>query len=80
MESTRMGLTTGYQGSDGRAYSDLLSEWEVHVGRILQNLEEMIGNLETNAKEVSKNQQAANESIQNVRAKGNATYSALMGS
>ncbi|MGW0812782.1 WXG100 family type VII secretion target [Streptomyces viridiviolaceus] len=80
VENTRTGLNTGYQGSDGRAYSDLLAEWEVQVGKILGNLEEMITNLQTNATEVAKNQHAANEAIRNVRAKGHAAYSTLMGS
>ncbi|MER7539029.1 hypothetical protein ABTX77_30225 [Streptomyces sp. NPDC097704] len=79
VESTRIDLNTGYKGSDGRAYSELIGDWETQVDKILGNLDEMIVNLQTNVQEVNRNQQAVNEAINNARATGNPTYHALMG-
>ncbi|MFH8625919.1 hypothetical protein ACH4A8_29215 [Streptomyces vietnamensis] len=79
VEATRIDLNAGYKGSDGRAYSDLIEDWEIQVDKILVNLDEMITNLRTNVQEVNKNQQAVNEAIRNARGNGDATYHALMG-
>lgn len=57
------GLKTGYQGSDGYRYNDLLAEWQNKAQTILTNLSNMITSLETNAAEVAKNQAQANEAI-----------------
>ncbi|GGT64293.1 hypothetical protein GCM10010207_74390 [Streptomyces atratus] len=76
VEATGTGLTTGYQGSDGRAYRDLIVQWDGQCGKILDNLKHMIDTLTTSLSEIDKNQQASNDAIRNA---GNSTYHTLMG-
>lgn len=84
VEETRMTLASGYRGSDGAAYRDLIVRWEKQCERILRNLDTMIEALRTNDAEVNKNQQMSNEAIRNAAAKAGGhdhgpAYNALMG-
>ncbi|MEV7080016.1 hypothetical protein AB0N88_15915 [Streptomyces sp. NPDC093516] len=85
VEATRNALTTGYQGSDGRAYAELIMQWEARCKKITDNLEHMINTLTTSLSEIDKNQQASNEAIRAAAAQSNsthgsgATYNTLMG-
>ncbi|MEU6290886.1 WXG100 family type VII secretion target [Streptomyces sp. NPDC046988] len=79
VETTKMNLASGYQGSDGRAYTELIAQWEGQCNIIVANLNKMIETLNTNDQEVNKNQASANEAIRNASQKSNGAYNALMG-
>ncbi|WP_030186757.1 WXG100 family type VII secretion target [Streptomyces violaceorubidus] len=79
VEATKANLATGYQGSDGHAFTQLVAQWEGQCDIILKSLEEMIDALNTNDQEVNKNQQQANDAIRNASQKTGAAFSALMG-
>ncbi len=79
VESTKNNLATGYQGSDGLAYLELIGKWERQCKVITDNLERMIDALNTNEQEVTKNQQQSNDAIRHASQKSDAAFSALMG-
>ncbi|MFJ7495165.1 hypothetical protein ACIQZB_29000 [Streptomyces sp. NPDC097727] len=75
VEATKTNLTAGYQGSDGRAYTALIAQWEGQCDVIVANLHKMIDALNTNDQEVNKNQQQAHEAMR----KASSAYNTLIG-
>ncbi|MEU9994521.1 hypothetical protein [Streptomyces sp. NPDC050848] len=79
VEATRLTLTNGYGGSDGAAFSQLVTQWQEKVGVITMNLEQMIEELQKTLREHGKQQQFANEQVALASSQSNAVYNTLSG-
>ncbi|MGW2034741.1 hypothetical protein [Streptomyces spinosus] len=79
VEATRNSLATGYQGTDGKKFGDLVHEWEKQVDIVLRNLEGMIDKLNTSLSEHQKVQGSANEDINAAYQQSEAIFDQLTG-
>ncbi|MGW3496381.1 hypothetical protein [Streptomyces sp. NPDC001020] len=79
VEATRNNLRTGYQGSDGMAYGDLIQLWEGQADSILRGLREMIDSLNLTLSSMQKNQGSSNESINHAYQEANTVFDQLTG-
>jgi hypothetical protein len=63
VDSTRSTLGSGYQGSDGGQYGQLLGQWDGQCNVILKNLEDVIDRLNQSLTEHHKTQGSSNDQI-----------------
>jgi uncharacterized protein YukE len=80
VDGTRAGLAPGYGGEDGRAYGQLLEQWDAQCNVILKNLEDMIDKLNTSLQHHHKTQGSANDAINQAFSKADAAFQDLVGS
>jgi uncharacterized protein YukE len=79
VDSTRATLSSGYQGSDGGAFGDLLVKWDDQANIILKNLQDMIDKLNTSLVEHNKTQGSSNEAINAAYQQSDSIFNQLTG-
>ncbi|KUJ41124.1 hypothetical protein ACWDR2_27695 [Streptomyces sp. NPDC003631] len=80
VDGTRATLSSGYQGSDGGQYGQLLQQWDEQVNVILRNLEDMVDKLNTSLVEHGKTQGSSNDAINQAYNSSDAVFHQLTGS
>ncbi|MFJ4152950.1 hypothetical protein ACIP10_36010 [Streptomyces galbus] len=79
VESTRMTLSSHYQGADGGAFQNLVKAWEAQAAIILKNVEDMVDRLNETLRENGLQQGANNESIERNYQQSQAVFDSLVG-
>ncbi|MEU6537082.1 hypothetical protein [Streptomyces sp. NPDC047000] len=79
VDATRAHLATGYQGTDGNAFGQLLEAWDHQANVILKNLEEMVDALNRSLAEHNKTQGSASDSINQAYGQAQAAFDQLAG-
>ncbi|MCX4402988.1 hypothetical protein ACFV8Z_25770 [Streptomyces sp. NPDC059837] len=80
VDGTRATLSSGYQGSDGGQYGQLLQQWDDQVNVILRNLEDMVDKLNTSLVEHGKAQGSSNDAINQAYNASDSAFHQLTGS
>jgi early secretory antigenic target protein ESAT-6 len=63
VESTRTNLASGYKGSDGKSFQDLVTSWESQCDIVLKNLQDMIHTLDSTLASQHQQQGSSNDSV-----------------
>ncbi|CAM5235467.1 hypothetical protein [Streptomyces fumanus] len=79
VESTRMTLSSHYQGADGGSFQSLVKAWEDQAAVILKNVEDMIDKLNETLRENGLQQGASNETIERTYQESQAVFDSLVG-
>lgn len=79
VESTRHNLASGYKGTDGGAFGDLINGWEQQCDVILTNLRDMVDKLNTTLQKQHQQQGSSNEQINQAYNQSEAVFNALHG-
>ncbi|MFF7334899.1 hypothetical protein ACIQU5_11985 [Streptomyces sp. NPDC090306] len=79
VDSTRSTLGSGYQGSDGGQYGQLLTQWDNQCNVILKNLEDVIDRLNQSLAEHQKTQGSSNDSINQAYNSAQSAFDQLVG-
>ena len=79
VESTRFNLASGYKGSDGKAFGDLIDRWEGKADIILRNLRDMIEKLNQTLIAHNQQQGSSNEHINQAYSQSESVFEALHG-
>ncbi|MFI1398191.1 hypothetical protein [Streptomyces sp. NPDC020681] len=79
VETTKLSLTTGYQGSDGGRFQSLVTAWEAKATTILKSLEEMIETLNETLREQGLQQGSANTKVEQAYQEAQGVYDQLTG-
>ncbi|MGW1411550.1 hypothetical protein [Streptomyces sp. NPDC002403] len=77
VQGTRANLSSGYGGSDGGSYGNLLDQWDRNVDTILANLDRMVDELNTTLQEHGLTQGSASDSIDAEFARSTAVFDEL---
>ncbi|CAL9585583.1 MULTISPECIES: hypothetical protein [Streptomyces] len=80
VENTKHGLVSALQGSDGRAFQNLLDSWDEHAEIISVNLQAMIDQLNQTLRDQGLTQGASNEAINEAYNQSQTIFDNLMGS
>ncbi|WP_345430102.1 WXG100 family type VII secretion target [Actinoallomurus vinaceus] len=79
VESTRFNLASGYKGSDGQAFQDLVNSWEQQADVILKNLQDMVDKLNQTLTSQHQQQGSSNDQINQGYQQAQAVFNALHG-
>lgn len=79
VESTRFNLASGYKGSDGKLFGDLVNNWEQQADVILGNLRDMIDKLNQTLTAHHQQQGSSNDQINQAYSQSQAVFEALHG-
>jgi uncharacterized protein YukE len=79
VDGTRATLSSGYQGSDGGQFGQLLQQWDDQANVILKNLEDMIDKLNTSLQQHSKTQGSSNDAINQAYNQSDSVFHQLTG-
>ena len=79
VESTRMNLSSGYKGSDGGAFGDLVNGWEQKCDVILSNLRDMVEKLNQTLTSQHQQQGSSNDQINQAYNQSQSVFDALHG-
>lgn len=79
VESTRFNLASGYKGSDGKLFGDLVNNWEQQADVILGNLRDMIDKLNHTLTAHHQQQGSSNDQINQAYSQSQAVFEALHG-
>ncbi|MFD7080669.1 hypothetical protein ACFYXV_32095 [Streptomyces sp. NPDC002181] len=79
VEATRFSLSSGYQGSDGHSFQNLITAWEKQADIILKNLQDMIDALNETLTKHGLQQGSSNEAINQAYQQSEAIFDALTG-
>jgi uncharacterized protein YukE len=79
VDGTRSTLGSGYQGSDGGQYGQLLTQWDGQCNVILKNLEDVIDRLNQSLTEHQKTQGSSNDSINQAFNSSQSAFDQLVG-
>lgn len=79
VESTRHNLASGYKGSDGGAFGDLVNNWEQQCDVILTNLRDMVDKLNQTLSSQHQQQGSSNDQINQAYNQSQSVFDALHG-
>ncbi|MGW1781779.1 WXG100 family type VII secretion target [Streptomyces sp. NPDC002143] len=79
LENTKANLATSHQGSDGKAYQDLLALWDEQAEVISRNLRDMINTLNETLRQQGIAQGSANDSVNQAYNQSQSVFDALSG-
>ncbi|MCX4765865.1 hypothetical protein OG562_33790 [Streptomyces sp. NBC_01275] len=79
LENTKLNLAKGHQGSDGKAYQELLALWDEQAEVISRNLRDMIDTLNETLKQQGIAQGSANDSVNQAYNQSQSVFDALSG-
>ena len=79
VESTRMNLSSHYQGRDGGSYQNLIKDWEAQADIILKNVEDMVDALNQTLVEQGRQQGASSETIERAYQESQSVFDTLSG-
>ncbi|GAB3976069.1 hypothetical protein GCM10029978_061890 [Actinoallomurus acanthiterrae] len=79
VEATRFNLASGYKGSDGQAFQDLVNSWEQQADVILKNLQDMVDKLNQTLTAQHQQQGSSNDQINQGYQQAQAVFNALHG-
>jgi uncharacterized protein YukE len=79
VESTRFNLASGYKGSDGKQFGDLVNNWEQQADVILTNLRDMIDKLNQTLASQHQQQGSSNDQINQAYSQSQSVFNALHG-
>ncbi|NBM15788.1 hypothetical protein [Streptomyces sp. GC420] len=79
VESMKHNLASGLKGSDGKAYQDLLKQWDDQAEVISVNVREMIDTLNETLRTQGLTQGSSNEAINQAYSGSQAVFDALKG-
>jgi uncharacterized protein YukE len=79
VDSTASTLASGYQGSDGAQYTQLLAQWDGQANIILKNLQDMINQLNTTLQQHGKTQGSSNDAINQAYSQADSIFDQLAG-
>jgi uncharacterized protein YukE len=77
VEATRHNLASGYKGSDGGAFGDLVNGWEQKCDVILGNLRDMVDKLNVTLQKQHAQQNSSNEQINQAYNQAQSVFDAL---
>jgi len=77
VESTRQNLASGYRGSDGGAFGQLVNDWEEKCDVILGNLRDMVDKLNTTLSKQQQQQGSSNDQINQAYNQAQSVFNAL---
>lgn len=80
VESTKHGMMSALQGSDGGAFQKLLDSWDEHAEIISKNLQDMINQLNETLRAKGMTQGSSNEAINQAYSQSQTIFDGLMGS
>jgi uncharacterized protein YukE len=79
VEATRFNLASGYKGSDGQAFQDLVTSWEQQADVVLKNLQDMVDKLNQTLTSQHQQQGSSNDQINQGYQQAQAVFNALHG-
>ena len=79
VESTRHNLASGYKGSDGQKFGDLVNNWEQQCDIILKNLRDMVDKLNQTLTSQHQQQGSSNDQINQAYSQAQSVFDALHG-
>jgi early secretory antigenic target protein ESAT-6 len=79
VESTRYNLASGYKGSDGQKFGELVNNWEQQADVILSNLRDMIDKLNQTLASQHQQQGSSNDQINQAYNQSQSVFNALHG-
>jgi early secretory antigenic target protein ESAT-6 len=79
VESTRYNLASGYKGSDGKLFGDLVNNWEQQADVILSNLRDMIDKLNQTLTSQHQQQGSSNDQINQAYNQSQSVFNTLHG-
>jgi uncharacterized protein YukE len=79
VESTRHNLASGYKGSDGQKFGDLVNSWEQQADVILRNLQDMVDKLNQTLAKQQQQQGSSNDQINQSYHQAEAVFNTLHG-
>ncbi|MCC8338947.1 hypothetical protein LMJ38_23800 [Streptomyces sp. R1] len=79
VEATRFNLASGYKGSDGGAFRNLIEAWERQADIILKNVEDMVEALNQTLTEQGKQQGSSNAAINSAFTQSQGVFDTLTG-
>ncbi|MFF7361759.1 hypothetical protein [Streptomyces sp. NPDC008125] len=79
VDATRATLSSGYQGSDGGQFGQLLKQWDDQANVILRNLEDMVDKLNQSLAQHNKTQGSSNDSINQAYTQSQSAFDQLAG-
>ncbi|MFE6777595.1 hypothetical protein [Streptomyces sp. NPDC057702] len=79
VENMKFNLASGLKGSDGRAYQELLRQWDDQAEVISVNVRDMINTLTETLRQQGVTQQSSNESIHQAYNQSQSVFDALKG-
>ncbi|MCW2947873.1 MAG: hypothetical protein JWR24_4590 [Actinoallomurus sp.] len=79
VEATRYNLASGYKGSDGGKFGDLVNGWEQQCDVILGNLGTMVDRLNETLRLQGQQQGSSNDQINQAYNQSQAVFNALRG-
>lgn len=80
VESTKHGMMSALQGSDGGAFQKLLDSWDEHAEIISKNLQDMINQLNETLSSKGMTQGSSNEAVNQAYSQSQTIFDGLMGS
>jgi hypothetical protein len=79
VEATRHNLASGYKGSDGQQFGDLVNSWEQQADVILGNLSDMVDKLNHTLAAHQQQQGSSNDQINQMYSQAEAVFNTLHG-
>jgi early secretory antigenic target protein ESAT-6 len=79
VESTRFNLASGYKGTDGGKFQDLVNNWEQQADVILGNLSDMVDKLNQTLTSHHQQQGSSHDAIDQAFNQADAIFNALHG-
>ncbi|MEU3185081.1 hypothetical protein ABZ707_12895 [Streptomyces sp. NPDC006923] len=79
VENMKFNLASGLKGSDGKAYQDLLKQWDDQAEIISRNVREMIDTLNETLRQQGLTQGSSNEAINQAYSQSQSVFDALHG-
>lgn len=79
VESTRHNLASGYKGSDGGQFGQLVNDWESKCDVILTNLRDMVDKLNQTLTKQNQQQGASNDQINQASSQSQSVFNTLQG-
>jgi uncharacterized protein YukE len=79
VEATRFNLASGYKGSDGQKFGDLVNNWEQQADVILSNLRDMVDKLNQTLTAQHQQQGSSNDQINQAYSQAQSVFDALHG-
>jgi uncharacterized protein YukE len=77
VESTRHNLASGYKGSDGKQFGELVDNWEQQCDVILGNLRDMVDKLNQTLTKQHQQQGSSNDQINQAYNQSQSVFNAL---
>jgi uncharacterized protein YukE len=79
VEATRHNLASGYKGSDGGKFGELVNSWEQQADVILRNLQDMVDRLNQTMTSQQQQQGSSNDQINRTYNQAEAVFNTLHG-